>query len=119
MKTTLQINEPVELAVRLTHRYNTGWSYLDKRHDLGVGKVEKARTAKWDKRGESFTELLIVDASELKYRDANIARALLSSFDEGCRCEHDCCGHIQRHTRAVRKVAPKRFAVLIGGYRNV
>ena len=115
------MNDPFSLSVQLTHKYNAGWSHLDESHHLGECRVTASKERKSDDRGESFSQLLIVetDTGSSKYRPRNIIRAIHDTFQSSCRCQHDCCGHISTYVRKARHLCGNRYAVLLGGSRNV
>lgn len=112
---------PMDLFVRLSHKYVDGWSYLDKSHNLGEGMVTHAKPKRWDASGDYCRQLLIVspDETAARYRPINIIRAIRDSFTSACRCEHDCCGHVHSSPSRVRPMPGNRYAVLIDGCRNV
>jgi hypothetical protein len=112
-------SEPIDLIARLTRRYVTGWSHLDKWHRIGECRTFASSPAKWDDRGESYRSVQFVQVAAHGYRSANIKRALMSVFDHGCRCEHDCCGHVQTAATRTRHLGGNVYAVMIRGYRNI
>jgi hypothetical protein len=107
------------LRARITHTYVPGWNDLDKWHDLGVATLARVKPARWAENGESYRQLEIVRVDSPGYRPRNIMRAIEDTMQSGCRCEHDCCGHIQTYVKRVRQLCPGTFAVLVGGYRNI
>lgn len=109
------------LSRRLTHKYVTGWDSLDRWHPLGSCQVIASKEKPRDEYGESFRRLLIieVDAEAAKFRPRNIARAISDAFAFGCRCEHDCCGHVQAYVSRVRHLCGNRYAAVQSLYLNV
>jgi hypothetical protein len=73
--------------------------------------IIKHKDAKWDRHGESFSQFLIVSADH----DDDV----YDEYFRRCGCEHDCCGHVQTSVYGLRKLSEGRFAVRVGGYRNV
>ncbi len=108
---------PFPLSMRLTYGYNSGWSHLDKWHELGEATV--VAVGKPRENHESFRQIQIVEVKSQGYRPRNIARALSATMTSGCRCQHDCCGHFQSSPARIRPLRNGRFAVLMSGYRNV
>jgi hypothetical protein len=111
--------EPFSLAVRMSHKYHTGWNGLDRWQTIGKAIVTKSGDAKWDDQGEGFKQVILVEAEAPGIRPANVKRALSDRFASGCRCEHDCCGHVQTFTHRVFHMGGDRYAVSIYGYRNI
>jgi hypothetical protein len=109
--------DPFALSMRLTYGYNSGWSHLDKWHDMGNAKVTHAAKTRED--DYSFSQLLILEVDAPGYRPRNVMRAIHETMVSGCRCEHDCCGHIQSSPSKVRPLRNGTYAVLLTGYRNV
>jgi hypothetical protein len=110
---------PFALSVMLTHKYVTGWNHLDDHHDIGEAIVTQAKDRKWDERGESFRQSLVLDVNAPGYRPRNIMRAIADTMQHGCRCEHDCCGHVHSSVRRTRHLGGSRYAVVLSGCRNV
>lgn len=110
---------PFALSVLLTHKYVPGWDHLDKRHDLGSAIDLRVKAAKWDDHGESCRQFLVLDVDAPRYRPRNIMRAIRDTMRRGCRCEHDCCGHIQSSVSRTRHLGGSRYAVVISGCRNI
>lgn len=108
------------LSCRTTRKYVAGWSHLDDHHDLGTCQIIDQRESH-RKDSESFRRMIIleVDASVARYRPRNIVRAIEDSFAHGCRCEHDCCGHVQAYVTGVRRLCRNRYAAWQSCYRNV
>ena len=107
---------PFSISVLLTHKWATGWNHLDESHDLGSCVTTREKSPKWT--GESFRQFLVLDATS-PYRPRNIMRAIRDTLQHGCRCEHDCCGHIQSYVLRIRHLGGSRYAVILGGYMNV
>lgn len=111
---------PFSLARRLTHGYVNGWKDLEKWHDLGTGRVIRRKDAREDSDG-GYSQLVIIEVEPDagKYRPRNIMRAIADTMQHGCRCEHDCCGHIQTHVARTRRLRDGRYAAIISGYPNI
>lgn len=111
--------DPFSLSVRLTHRYNTGWSSLDKWHDIGEARIVDLGKRRDEDHGESYRETQIIEVKAPGYRPRNIVRALYETLKFGCRCEHDCCGHYFGGASRIRPLGKDRYAVLIRASMNV
>lgn len=103
--------------MRLTYGYNSGWSHLDKWHDLGEATV--VAVGKPRESQDSYRQVQIVEVACPGYRPRNVVRALESTMVRSCRCQHDCCGHVQSSPAKIRPLGKDRYAVLMSGYRNV
>ncbi len=111
--------EPFPLSVRLTHKYNEGWSSLDRWMAVTMALCVKSKPPKVDDYDGSFSQLLLVKVEPCGFRQDNIVRAIESTMTRSCRCEHDCCGHVHSSVSKVRKIARDLFAVRIAGCRNL
>lgn len=114
---TIPDSTPFDLSMRLTYGYNSGWSHLDKWHDMGNARIIAA--GKHRESHDSFRQLQIVQVDAPGYRPRNVMRALRETMSFGCRCEHDCCGHHFGGPVRMRKLRGNRYAVLISGHMNV
>lgn len=108
---------PVTLSTQLTHEWARGYSHLEKRHELGEATI--TRQGKRKEREDYYSQLLILSFPKSGYRPGNIIRAIHDTLQSFCRCEHDCCGHMQTSVHSVRPLCDGLFAVRTGGYRNV
>lgn len=107
-----------DLAVRTTRKYSVAWSDLDAWFTLGRCKVKKClpeRISNHDTR----TQLLLLSVEAPGYRRANIERAIRDTFVKACRCEHDCCGHLQTQVHRIRGLSGGEYAVKLFSYRNI
>jgi hypothetical protein len=109
--------DPFSLSMRLTYGYNSGWSHLDKWHDMGSARIVDLGKHRED--FDSFRQVQIVQVDAPGYRPRNVMRALRETMSFGCRCEHDCCGHFFGGPARIRPLAGNRYAVLMSGHRNV
>ena len=121
------------IHARLTHQYSAGWSHLDrfeyiatlkltpptlqKRYDDGdtnhimYGRLSAKQREQARKVWEELPRL-----GRLKFKHW-LQGAISSTFETGCRCEHDCCGHYQ--TYAVADLYGRRVVVTVHNYRNL
>jgi len=113
-------NDQFTLSARLSYKYRTGWSHLDRWQEIGTARrVPTGRPARWDENGESFRSLELLEVNAGTTRPENVKRAIGDTMQEGCRCEHDCCGHIQSSVYQVRRLDSNLYAVIIHGHRNL
>lgn len=109
--------EPFSLSTRITHRYNVGWSHLDKWHDMGTARV--VDMGKRRESEETYRQTQIIEVKAPGYRPRNIMRALRETLSFGCRCEHDCCGHYFGGPTHIRPLGKDLYAVIIKASMNV
>ena len=124
----------IELYVRLTSTYRTGWQGLD--HWEHIGPVKHTRLVDVSSPDEDDYEthrcLVTIPKDTLRTArrihrhakpTANFSRWLgnqvAALFDYGCQCEHDCCGHMQRYGVANKVDGKWEFTVKARGCRNV
>jgi hypothetical protein len=111
--------ESIQINKRLTYKYNTFWSNMDRWHELGMADLVRIGSKKTCQWGESSSQVFFVRVN-LPYRPINVERALYDSFIMGgCNCQHDCCGHWSFRAHKVRPLKGGLYAVLVTGYRNV
>lgn len=108
---------------RLTHQYSQGWSHLDKHEYIGEFKVLNSPrhippALHEAESGDLGTYLMAVCAPR-GVPNKVIAEVLEEEFSTSCRCEHDCCGHIQRSARRAIKTNRRTWIVPVHVYRNV
>lgn len=107
---------------RLTHHYDLGWSGLDQTQELGTFRILSIRHKAPSDAGLTFGSQGW-DVLRVKVPDAISAhivkQALLDTFSVGCRCEHDCCGHVQRYARNARKLNKREWRVFVDLRANV
>jgi hypothetical protein len=108
---------------RLTHTYSEGWSHLDKHEYVGEFKLLNSPrhmppTLSEAESGDQGTYLMAVSAPR-GVKNKVISEVLQDEFTSGCRCEHDCCGHIQRSAGVPRKTNRRTWIVPVRVYRNV
>ena len=128
------------LDARLTHGYVTGWRHLDKYEQLGPAKITRERSVMkelpdWEDSEdrivrrcavtlapETLAEAKRLYRSQRKTAGVTFSRWLCGqvgdTFDRGCRCEHDCCGHYQWYGQATR-TGRRTFVVYVSGSRNL
>ena len=121
MKTAkLLDNQPcLDLEKRLTHRYNSGWSYLDKHEYLGQAQAIAATPHKGNDEYWRNTLLVkVVDCHGVEQDD--ILSALYSTFSGGrCQHEHDCCGCVSTSVNNVRPLKDGHYALRMSYSRNI
>jgi hypothetical protein len=103
------------LSKRLTYKYSTGYSYLDKSFDVGTARVLGEKTKKRTNECVSTTGLFLVSS---KMNPRNIKRAFYDTLRNSCRCEHDCCGHFSTSVSKVRYLGNSLYAVKTYSYMN-
>ena len=114
----MQLNEKFTLSRQTTHRYNAAWSHLDESEDVGMARA--IITKEWgkpDPHGESRRSLTILfvvsQASEEEIREA-----IEDTLQFSCRCEHDCCGHVQTSVSKARRLRSGMWAVIQSSFIN-
>lgn len=122
------------IYARLSHSYVTGWKHLDRHEFVCSLKLTPPRIVEVDDEGDyvstttgRVTAKALAEARKVWRsipRDVRVpsfrqwfANAVASEFDEGCRCEHDCCGHYQSYGRG--RLEGRTVTVRIRSYRNI
>jgi hypothetical protein len=107
----------IELERRITHRYNEGWSHLDQHEYIGTARVlsRKPHGSEDYESKKTFSLLLVTSKEPLE----SIKEAIEDTFRHACRCEHDCCGHIQSRVNRVRRLKSGLWAVIESHSRNI
>lgn len=109
-----------QASIRMSHQYEEGWRYLDRYTDrdwswrlLGTAHLRAPDPG-------SSVVVYTVRASRPVSRK-EMAQAMAAAFNRGCRCEHDCCGHVQWSVlpHQVRRSKRREWLVPIAGVRNV
>jgi len=132
----------IYLEAQITHRYVPGWTHeCDKWWPIGMVKTTKPRVVQRDEDGDSeyshcevtFNRKVYAEAKAIWKRQRATLRKehgraitftrwlcwqVAAYWIDGCRCEHDCCGHWQFSGHA-HYLGKRRFSVQIRGYRNV
>jgi hypothetical protein len=107
---------------RLTFGYATGWSRLDEHEYVGEFRLLNSRlsppTDKAEEYGEEGTYFITVRAPRGASHEA-IAEALQAEFNSGCRCEHDCCGHVQHSAGKPIHKKRRNWVVPVRAYLNI
>lgn len=118
--------------VKLTHIYNPGWDYLDKRRYVGQFRVLSRKHINTDpKHEESYGiyGMLFTVKVPRSLRHARsgtrewetIAKVLMYEFSRGCRHEHDCCGCFNGGAwgGTLRRTKPGEFTIFAKYYMNI
>lgn len=121
------------LYARLTHKYVPGWADEDNWVPLTPAKFTGPTLVSQNDDGD-FTERREATLSPgawacaqyLHRRHAKegvslprwLAAQIGDNLTSGCRCEHDCCGHLQVSAYA-QYLGQRRFSVEVRHYRNV
>ena len=117
--------------VKLTHKYNAGWDYLDDRRYVGEFRVLSRKHIDTDpKRGESYGMLYTVKVPKSFKHTRNgtrewetLAKVLMYEFSRACRHEHDCgcCGCFNGGAwgGTLRRTKPGEFTIFAEYYRNI
>ena len=107
---------------RLTFTYVIGWSSLDEHELVGEFRVLNSRHVRpSDQAAESGgagTYFVTVRAPRGAAPEA-IQDALVNEFSRGCRCEHDCCGHVQHSASTPKRQKRRNWVVPVHAYYNV
>jgi hypothetical protein len=107
---------------RLTFSYVSGWSRLDEHEYVGEFRLLNSRhrspTSKNEEYGEAGTYFMTVRAPRGASHDA-ISAALRVEFSGGCRCERDCCGHVQHSAGKPIHKKRRNWVVPVRAYLNI
>jgi hypothetical protein len=128
MKSSLQ------LAVTLSGDYNVAWSHLNHQVDLCEARMTQPRVVEVSEDGDYVSQALVTlrpdelaqakqvwkaSKKDLPYSFERVMNGAIGDyFDSSCRCEHDCCGHVNTSGRA-RRVGRRTWLVKIRATRNV
>lgn len=107
-------------SIRLSHQYEEGWREFDRYDDRDWAWRLLGTARRRNLDPDSITVVYSVRASRPVTRK-EMALAMAAAFNHGCRCEHDCCGHVQWRvmTHLVRRAKRREWHVPIVGVRNV
>ena len=107
---------------RQTFHYVNGWSNLDEHEYVGEFRLLNSRHVPPSdyeaEYGDAGTYFMTVRAPRGVSREA-ISEALQTEFTTGCRCEHDCCGHIQHSAGVPIHKKRRNWVVPVSAYYNV
>jgi hypothetical protein len=107
---------------RLTHKYVSGWSHLDEQEYVGEFRLLNSRHLPPSEKDEDFgdegTYFMTVRAPRGASPEA-IKDVLIDTFSHGCRCEHDCCGHVQHSASVPVHKKQREWVVPVRAYLNV
>lgn len=113
----------IQISARLTYHYVDGWAdELDEWSHVGTMSVLGfGPRVLLDKYGESWNRWVRVKlrsvAPGVSHDEA--LGAIMLHFRKACRCEHDCCGHVQTHASSIRHDKRKEYIVKLHSYINV
>lgn len=97
--------ERFHAQIRLTHRYSAGWADMDDYEFPGFTvKVVRGRFDQGADFDSTQTTAIEITASR-PVTEREIAGALRSQYSYGCRCEHDCCGHLNGGPSRIQKTS--------------
>lgn len=103
---------------RLTRKYRSGWSHLDEAVYIGTFKQLQRKLFHVDRHDENRIYLFnVITPKGLK--SADVRDALYDSYEYGCKCEHDCCGHWFGWAFDVKKIKPNEWSVKQSVGRNI
>ncbi len=107
---------------RLTFQFNDSWKDEDEHQYVGEFMILKCRirhpSLQDSSNGEAGERIYTVRVPRGVSRD-DIINALRDSFTYGCRCEHDCCGHLQSYAYLPRRQKRRTWMVEVRSYYNV
>ena len=107
---------------RLTFQFNDGWKGADEYQYLGEFMILKSRLRHSNHQdssnGEAGERIYTVRVPRGISR-GDIINALRDTFTNGCRCEHDCCGHLQTYAYLPRRQKRRTWVVEVHCYYNV
>lgn len=99
--------------VNLEHTYNVAWNYLNQQQYVGEFRVLKRVVTNED-------NVILTIKAPRDIRDTfTVYRVASNEFDNGCRCEHDCCGHVQTHVQHVSHNKKREYKVVLYQYLNI
>lgn len=107
---------------RLTFQFNDGWKGEDEYLFLGEFMILKSRLRhsnhQESSNGEAGERIYTVRVPRGVSR-GDIINALRDTFTTGCRCENDCCGHLQTYAYLPRCLRRRTWVVEVRCYYNV
>jgi hypothetical protein len=108
----------LHLYERLTHKYNPGWSHLDRHEYAGTVKVLGGRTtylaADYDE-GDTWLYRVVAPRT---LKGTDLTQALRDSMGgSSCQHEYDCCGCASRHA-SVKRINPRAYSVRVSTTYN-
>ena len=107
---------------RLTFQFNDGWKGEDAHEFIGEFVMLRCRirppSDKEAGHGAAGERIFTVRVPRGLSR-GDIIHALQDVFTTGCRCEHDCCGHLQTRARLPRRSKRREWVVEVSRYYNV
>ena len=107
---------------RLTYQFNDGWKGEDAHEYIGEFLILQCRCRPFGSQdmsgGEAGDRVYTVRVPR-GVCQGDIINALQDAFTSGCRCEHDCCGHMQTRANLPRRVKRRQWVVVVRCYHNV
>lgn len=121
------------IYARLTHKYRAGWAELDRHEYVTTLRLTAPKLLSIDDDGTK--DRIVHGRISAKQREQArkvweklprqgrapfkqwLCAAVSETFDYGCRCEHDCCGHYQNH--AMARMYGRNVVVAVHSYRNI
>ncbi len=107
----------IHLYERLTHKYRSGWSYLDEETYIGTAKVLAYRKVKDDGMdGKLHITRVIAPAS---LGNVDLSYAIVETMSQShCRHDFDCCG-CATVSASVKKLSRRQYSVRLSTSYNV
>lgn len=105
---------------RITHKFNEGWKDLDQQEYIGRFKqlgIKAGGVHYTDDEGSTDMKLTFVAPKGVNAEDA--IEVIRNELSYGCRCEHDCCGHMQSYGRDIKRVKGRIFTAVLHRYPNI
>ncbi|CAD5377328.1 hypothetical protein OF001_U20255 [Pseudomonas sp. OF001] len=132
----------LEVELTLRYSYHVGWRHLNDTLYLFDGRMTTPRRVEVDEDRDGWLDRCVVTLSPAELARAKRAykvyrawakadraewiptftqvleRATGDYFDRGCRCEHDCCGHVSAYGVA-KRIGPRTLSVRVRNIINV
>lgn len=108
------------LQRRQTRRYREAYSHLDQWEQIGTAEIIRSTKTKIASDGNRHAYLSLIKVkAEPDATPVEIADAILDTYQQECRCEHDCCGHMFGGARHAKHLRGDLYAVKMSFHRNV
>lgn len=103
---------------RRTFKFNEAWKDEDDHEYVGEFKILKlVLSDATNEEAEKDRIITVRSPREVSKQDAK--NVLQNTFSYQCRCEHDCCGHIQSGVYMIRQTKRREWLVTVLRRRNV